>query len=208
LGWSKIVGFHTRNVIHRGHEHIQLQGLAASGADGLFVHPVVGKKKSGDFTAEYIAASYEVMSREFYPKNKVILAAWPSYSRYAGPREALSTALLRQNYGCSHFTVGRDHTGVGDFYTPTASHEIFDQFPEIGITPVRFNDVFYSKKLRQHVHAKDARAHKESDKLHISGTQARKILESGKALPAWFMRKEISQLILGALKKGKKVFVD
>ena len=208
LGWSKIIGFHTRNVIHRGHEHIQMQGLEQSGADGLFVHPVVGKKKSGDFEAEYIAATYDLMSREFYPKNKVIVAAWPSYSRYAGPREALFTALVRQNYGCSHFIVGRDHTGVGTFYGATASHKIFDAFKDVGIVPVRFTNVFYSKKLRRHVHESDVAAHKDSDKLHISGTQARKILESGKQLPPWFMRKEISQIVLDALKKGKKVFVD
>lgn len=208
LGWSKVVGFHTRNVPHRGHEYIQLRAFEEAGADGLFVHPVVGKKKSGDFEAEYIAAAYDLMSREFYPKNKVIFAAMPTYSRYAGPREALFTALIRKNFGCSHFVVGRDHTGVGTFYHPLASHRIFDAFPELGITPVRFNKVFYSRKLKTHVHEQnDKGKHKENEKLHISGTQARRMLESGKPLPAWFMRPEISRIILDALKKGKEVFV-
>jgi pyruvate kinase len=208
VGWKKVVGFHTRNVIHRGHEYIQLRAIEEAFADGLLAHPVVGKKKSGDFAAEYIAESYKIMARQFYPKNKVVFATLATYSRYAGPKEALFTALVRQNFGCSHFIVGRDHTGVGIFYPPTASHAIFDRFPDLLIKPIRFNQVFYSKKLKRYIHESIERAHPASDKHTISGTEARKLLEQGKLLPQWFMRKEISQMIVSALKKGGKVFVE
>ena len=206
-GWSKVVGFHTRNVIHLGHEFIQLSALKKTNCDGLFVHPIIGKKKKGDYHAKYILRSYELMSKEFYPKNKVVFGAFSSYSRYAGPREALFTALCRKNFGCSHFIVGRDHTGVGNYYHPKASHNIFDRFPDLGIIPVKFNHVFYSKKLGQHVHDEEDGQHKEEEKLTISGTEARQLFEKGLAPPEWFMRSQISQLILNALKNGEEVFV-
>lgn len=207
-GWSRVVGFHTRNVIHRSHEFIQLNALERSFADGLFIHPVVGKKKKGDFNQSYILKSYDLMIRKFYPQDKALFGAFATYSRYAGPREALFTALVRQNFGCSHFVVGRDHTGVGDFYKPTASHEIFDAFPDLLIKPVRFGQVFYSKKLKTHVHEHDDDGrHATHEKHAISGTQARELFEKGKRPPAWFMRPEISELIVRALKRGEEVFV-
>ncbi|OGN33547.1 MAG: hypothetical protein A3G51_02585 [Candidatus Yanofskybacteria bacterium RIFCSPLOWO2_12_FULL_43_11b] len=206
-GWLKVIGFHTRNVIHRSHEFIQLGALRKEFGDGLFVHPIIGKKKPGDFNAKYIIRSYETMMKNFYPKDSVIFSVFSSYSRYAGPREALFTAICRKNYGCSHFIVGRDHTGVGDFYKPTASHDIFDKFPDLGIKPVKFHQVFYSKKLDQHMHEKNVSRHDEKDKLHISGTQARKMFLNGKIPPSWFMRPEISKPILTAIKRGEKVFV-
>lgn len=207
-GWLKVVGFHTRNVIHRSHEFIQLEALKKEFGDGLLVHPVIGKKKAGDFNSKYIIQSYETMMKDFYPKGSVIFSVFPSYSRYAGPREALFTAICRKNYGCTHFVVGRDHTGIGDFYKPMASHDIFDKFPDLGIKPVKFSQVFYSKKLGKHVHEKEASGHDEKDKLYISGTQARKMFLSGKRPPDWFMRPEISKLILSAIKRGEKVFVE
>lgn len=207
-GWLKVIGFHTRNVIHRSHEFIQLEALKKEFGDGLFIHPVVGKKKTGDFNAKYIIQSYETMMKSFYPKDSVIFSVFPSYSRYAGPKEALFTAICGKNYGCSHFIIGRDHTGVGDFYKPTASHEIFDKFPDLGIRPVRFNQVFYSKKSRKYTHEKDDSGHNEKDKLHISGTQVRKMLLAEKQPPSWFMRPEISRPILLAIKRGEKVFVE
>ncbi len=206
-GWSKIVGFHTRNVIHRSHEFIQLKALNNEYCDGLFIHPVIGKKKSGDFQAKYIIAGYEKMIKDFYPKNKVVFSVFSTFSRYAGPREALFTALCRKNFGCSHFIVGRDHTGVGDFYPPYASHEIFDRFDDLGIKPIRFGKVFYSKKLSQYLHEPETDGHDEADKLHISGTEARKMFEQGDVPPDWFMRKEISGLISKAIKRGEEVFV-
>lgn len=208
-GWSKVLAFHTRNVIHRSHEFIQLEGLKRSLCDGLFIHPVIGKKKQGDFEADSIVESYELMIEKFYPKNKVVLCSWPSYSRYGGPREAIFTALVRKNYGCSHFIVGRDHTGVGTFYAPKASHDIFDKFneEELGIVPIKFDNVFYSSIKKEHVHEGENPQHSAKGKLHISGTQAREMLKKGKSLPEWFMRSEISAMLKEKLKKGKTVFV-
>ncbi|MEK7598940.1 MAG: sulfate adenylyltransferase [Patescibacteria group bacterium] len=205
--WSRVVGFHTRNIIHRSHEYIQLDAMRRENCDGLFVHPVVGKKKSGDYNAAYIIKSYEKMLG-IYPENKAVFATFNTYSRYAGPREALFTAICRQNFGCSHFIVGRDHTGVGNFYKPTASHDIFDKFPDLGIKAVKFGEVFYSKKLGRYVHSADSSDHDEADKLCISGTEARKMLEKGITPPEWFMRPEISEIIISAIKRGEEVFVE
>ena len=202
-----MVGFHTRNVIHRSHEFIQLKAMELGNCDGLLVHPIVGKKKSGDFNAKYIIKAYEMMNNQFYPKNKVLFSTFSSYSRYAGPREALFTALCRQNFGCSHFIVGRDHTGVGNFYHPKASHNIFDRFPEIGIKAIKFNNIFYSSKLQNHIEENEESSIPDSEKLHLSGTQARKMFEQGEIPPAWFMRPEISTLIIDAIKNGEEVFV-
>ena len=219
-GWAKVVGFHTRNVIHRSHEFIQMKALEEGRCDGLLVHPVIGKKKSGDFQAKFIIKSYETMVKNFYPKNRVIFSTLATYSRYAGPREALFTALCRKNHGCSHFIVGRDHTGVGDYYHPKASHNIFDRFPEIGIKAVKFDKVFYSKRLQKHVHEKEAgkeaervkaiegnEENGENDRMEISGTQARKMFEQGLTPPEWFMRPEISRVIAEAIQRGEEVFV-
>ena len=219
-GWSKVIGFHTRNVIHRGHEFIQMKAREEGRCDGLLVHPVIGKKKSGDFQAKFIIKSYETMVKNFYPKNRVIFSTLATYSRYAGPREALFTALCRKNHGCSHFIVGRDHTGVGDYYHPKASHNIFDRFPEIGIKAVKFDKVFYSKRLQKHVHEKEAgkeaervkaiegnEENGENDRMEISGTQARKMFEQGLTPPEWFMRPEISRVIAEAIQRGEEVFV-
>lgn len=209
-GWSKVLGFHTRNVIHRSHEFIQLEGLKKSLCDGLFVHPVIGKKKSGDFEADVIIKSYEMMIEKFYPSSKVILGTFATYSRYCGPREAIFTALARKNFGCSHFIVGRDHTGVGSFYGPNDSHKIFDKFTqeELGIVPVIFDKVFYSDLERKHIHEPDFIDHPEENKVHISGTQARELLLKGTQPPEWFMRPEISQMILTKINNGEKVFVE
>ena len=207
-GWSKIVGFHTRNVIHRGHEFIQMKALAEENCDGLFIHPVVGKKKPGDFNPKYIIKSYEIMTKRFYPNNKIVFSTFSTFSRYAGPREALFTAICRKNFGCSHFIVGRDHTGVENFYPPEASQKIFENFPDLGIKALTFGKVFYSKKLQSHVHERDNPNHDPNDQFHISGTQARKMLENLQAPPEWFMRPEISGFLIGAIKNGEKVFVE
>lgn len=206
-GWVKVLGFHTRNVIHRGHEFIQLQAMEAENCDGMLVHPVIGKKKPGDFKPQYIVKSYETMIKRFYPKNKVVFATFATFSRYAGPREALFTALCRKNFGCSHFVVGRDHTGVGDFYDKDASHRIFDQFPEIGIKIVKFDEVFYSKAEKRYVHQYEGPSpYGEQDKLTISGSQARQMLQGGKMPPEWFMRPEIAMILLNAIDNGEQLF--
>jgi len=206
-GWASVLGFHTRNVIHRGHEFIQLEAMEGQSCDGLLVHPVVGKKKPGDFKPEYIIKSYEKMIERFYPKDKVVLAAFSTYSRYAGPREALFTALCRKNFGCSHFIIGRDHTGVGNYYDPNASHRIFDKFPDLGIKIVKFNGILYSKKLKKYVQENGKFPYDESNGLGIiSGTQARAMFLRGERPPSWLMRPEISNIILNAVKSGRQVF--
>lgn len=187
---------------------MQLKAMEDENCDGLLLHPVIGKKKAGDFKPEYIIKSYEKMIASFYPKDKVVLAAFSTFSRYAGPREALFTALCRQNFGCSHFIIGRDHTGVGNYYDPYASHRIFDQFPDLSIKIVKFNEIFYSKKLQGYVDENgNSPSHEDSDKLRlISGSKAREIFNNGESPPSWFMRPEITMIILKALKKGKEVF--
>ena len=209
-GWSKVLGFHTRNVIHRSHEFIQLEGMKRGLCDGLFVHPIIGKKKAGDFEADVIIKSYETMIENFYPEAKAFLSSFASYSRYCGPREAIFTALVRKNFGCSHFVVGRDHTGVKDFYHPKASHDIFDKFSdeEIGIIPVKFDKVFFSDIDNKYFHDTPLLEYPEENKLHISGTQAREMLQKGEMPPEWFMRPEISQIILDKINNGEKVFVE
>ena len=206
-GWERVVGFHTRNVIHKSHEFIQLDALRRANADGLFVHPVIGKKKAGDFHAKYIIAAYEKMMRHFYPRDSAVFATYATWSRYAGPREAVFTALCRKNFGCSHFIVGRDHTGVGTFYAPKASHEIFGTLPNLGITPVFFDHVFYSHKHGRHIHEPEGGKHREKDKAHISGGEARRMLEARERPPEWYMRPEISDIILSALDRKEEVFV-
>ena len=208
-GWARVLGFHTRNVLHKGHEFMQLKAMEDESCDGLLVHPVVGKKKSGDFKPEYIIKGYEKMIEAFYPKEKVVFSVFPTFSRYAGPREAVFTALCRQNYGCSHFIIGRDHTGVGDFYDPYASQKIFDQFPDLEISIVKFNEVFYSRKLKEYVQETGESSDDSSDKLDfISGSQARAMFLRGESPPSWFMRPEISDIVLDALNDGKQVFEE
>jgi pyruvate kinase len=206
-GWAKVLGFHTRNVIHKGHEFIQLQAMEEENCDGLLVHPVIGKKKVGDFKPDYIVKSYETMINQFYPRNKVVFAAFATFSRYAGPREALFTALCRKNFGCSHFVVGRDHTGVGDYYDADASHRIFELFPDLGMKIVKFGEVFYSKTEKRYVHWNGtASPLGESDRLSISGSQARQMLQAGTMPPQWFMRPEIAAILVDAINNGEQLF--
>ena len=204
-GWSRIVAFHTRNVIHRAHEAIQMMALKGHNCDGLFVHPIVGFKKNGDYSANIILKSYELMIEKHYPRGKAILGAFSTYSRYAGPREAVFTALCRKNFGCSHFIVGRDHTGVKGYYGPEDAHELFRNLGDIGITPIFFNNVYFSKQSNSYVEAHGDHTH---DALSISGTKARELLRSGECPPDWFMREEISKIILDEIAVGKEVFVN
>lgn len=206
-GWARVLGFHTRNVIHRGHEYMQLQAMEDENCDGLLVHPVVGKKKPGDFKPEYIIKSYEKMIESFYPKEKVVFSVFSTFSRYAGPREALFTALCRKNYGCSHFVIGRDHTGVSDYYDRYASHKIFDRFPDLGIKIVKFHEIFYSKSSNRYVQDNGKFGYDERDKLRlISGSQARAMFLRGETPPNWFMRPEIASIVLDAVRNGEQIF--
>jgi ATP sulfurylase len=203
LGWSQVVGFHSRNPAHRGHEFIQLQALERTGADGIYINPVSGPKKQGDFLADPILLSYQTLL-EFgcYPKGKVVLGSFYTYSRYAGPREAIFTALCRKNMGCSHFIVGRDHTGVGNFYSPNANRELFESLGDIGVKPVFFETVGYNTQTGQY----------EIDQgqplTMISGSEVRETLRAQRHLPDWFMRDLVQEVLLAELKSGKPLFYE
>jgi len=204
--WTKVVGFHTRNVIHRAHEFIQLSSLEKGKCDGLFLHPVVGKKKTGDYKSNIIINSYEIMKKRYYPENKTVFGVFSTYSRYAGWRESLFTALCRKNYGCSHFIIGRDHTGIGNHNDEF--HEIFSQFPDLGIEIIKYNTVYYSKKHRAYLEESNEKLlENNDDKMSISGTEARLMFNKLVAPPSWYMRPEISKMIIELIKAKKDVFV-
>jgi ATP sulfurylase len=203
LGWSQVVGFHGRNPAHRGHEFIQAQALERTGADGLYINPVIGPKKKGDFLPGPILLSYQTLL-EFgcYPKGKAVLGSFFTYSRYAGPREAVFTALCRKNMGCSHFIVGRDHSGVGSFYAPDANRKLFDSLGDLGVEPVFFDAIGYNA----------ASGCLEADRGQplemISGTEVRDTLRAEKHLPDWFMRELVQEVLIAEIRNGKPVFYD
>jgi pyruvate kinase len=205
--WSKVVGFHTRNAIHLAHEYIQMESLKKGSCDGLFVHPVIGKKKKGDYNAKFIIDSYKIMLDNFYPDNKVVFGVFSTYSRYGGAKEALFTALCRKNYGCSHFIIGRDHTGVGssgNHYNPT---DIISKFSDLGIEIIQFDTVYYSNEEKRYIEHDTNKSHIEEDRMDISGTEAREMLMNGQSPPKWFMRPEISNMLVNAILNGEEVFV-
>ncbi|MFA6238870.1 MAG: pyruvate kinase [Bacteriovorax sp.] len=201
-GWSKVIGFHTRNVAHRAHEFIQLTALQKSNADGLFISPVIGPKKKGDFHAKPILETYQcLINSGHYPADKVLLGAFATYSRYSGPREAVFTALCRKNFGCSHFIIGRDHTGVGDFYGINENKELFDKLGDIGIIPIFFNTVGYNERTMKIEES-------QGEELNtISGTSARQTLLRNEMLPEWAMRNEVQQILLDLISHQEEVFV-
>jgi pyruvate kinase len=203
LGWSQVVGFHSRNPAHRAHEFIQLEALERTGADGIYINPVIGPKKRGDFLAEPIMLSYQTLL-EFgcYPKSKVVLGSFFTYSRYAGPREAVFTALCRKNMGCSHFIVGRDHTGVGNFYSRDANQKLFDSLGDIGVKPVFFEAVGYNSQTSQY------EVDQGQPLTMISGGQVRETLRADKHLPDWFMRDLVQEVLLAEMKSGQLLFYE
>jgi ATP sulfurylase len=198
------VGFHTRNVAHRAHEYLQLTALETRHCDVIFIHPIIGTKKSGDFSRSIILKTYEHLIKNFYPAGKAVLGGFASYSRYAGPREALFTALCRKNFCCSHFIIGRDHTGVDGYYSPSASQRLWDQVGGIGIEPVLFDEVYHCEECGELV---ERCRHGLKYSRNISGTAARNALMRGETLPDWHMREPLTRLILGELHKGGDVFV-
>jgi ATP sulfurylase len=204
-GWRNVVGFHTRNVVHRVHEFIQLNALEQYNCDGIFLHPVIGRKKSGDYNADIIMKSYELMVRQHYPQDKVLLSPFHYYSQYAGPREAVFSALCRKNFGCSHFIVGRDHTGVGQYYMPDESQKLFKSLGNIGIKPIFYGEINYCNMCKQYL---ENCVHADAAISNISGTEARKMFQMGSVPPDWFMRPEISELVLEEIKLGLSVFVE
>ena len=192
-GWKTVVGFQTRNAPHRGHEAIQKTALAI--VDGLFVNPVIGRKKPGDFRDDVILEAYRVLIENYYPRDTAVLAILRYEMRYAGPREAVHHAIMRKNFGCTHFIVGRDHAGVGNFYSPYAAQEIFKNFPDLGITPFFFREFFYCHKCEGLVNEKTC-PHSESCRVRFSGTMIRKLIAERKTPPPEVMRPEIARVIL------------
>lgn len=193
-GWRQVVGFQTRNVPHLGHEYVQKTALTF--ADGLFINPVIGRKKKGDFTDEAILATYQVLIDHYYLKERSVMAVLQYEMRYAGPREAVHHAIMRKNFGCTHFIVGRDHAGVGNFYPPFAAQEIFQEFPDLGIIPVFFNAFSYCRRCGGVVNEKVC-PHGEEDKVSFSGTEIRRLIQEGKVPPPEMMRPEVAEVLLG-----------
>jgi len=192
-GWKEIVAFQTRNPPHIGHEYVQKTALTF--VDGLFINPIIGKKKSGDFKDEVILSSYESLMEHYYLKDRAVMSILRTSMKYAGPREAIHHAIMRKNFGCTHFIVGRDHAGVGSYYGPYDAHDIFSEFPDLNIIPVFFRSFSRCTKCGSVVNDKIC-PHDQKYHINFSGKKIRELLKNGEIPPEDMMRKEVAETIL------------